>query len=169
MKRKVAALIICLISALALAACGSSAAQEDAGEPVGTNPSTWGPEEHAALADAEAAAGIEMSIPAAISGYSPTAFLTWYERAYIDAVYTDGEGNIAAHVRKAVGDEDISGDYNDYSETSAQEIDGHYVTTKGEDGKIMTAIWMDGEYSFSISADSGLTADELASLVAEVK
>ena len=73
-----------------------------------------------------------MGIPDTIGEYSPTAFLTWYERAYIDAVYTDGEGNIAAHVRKAAGDEDISGDYNDYSETSAQEIGGHSVTVKGE-------------------------------------
>mgnify|MGYP006987436205 CR=1 FL=1 len=132
-------------------------------------PQHGGPEEHTALADAEAAAGIEMGIPDAIGEYSPTAFLTWYERAYIDAVYTDGEGNIAAHVRKATGDEDISGDYNDYSETSAQEIGGHSVTVKGEGGKIMTAVWTDGGYSFSVSVDSGLTADELAALIAEVK
>lgn len=169
MKRKVIALILCLISVLALAACGSSAAQEDKEELVGADPSTWGPEEHTALADAEAAAGIEMGIPDAIGEYSPTAFLTWYERAYIDAVYTDGDGNIAAHVRKAAGDEDISGDYNDYSETSAQEIGGHSVTVKGEGGKIMTAVWADGGYSFSVSVDSGLTADELAALIAEVK
>ena len=84
-------------------------------------------------------------------------------------MYTDGDGNIAAHVRKAAGDEDISGDYNDYSETSAQEIGGHSVTVKGEGGKIMTAVWADGGYSFSVSVDSGLTADELAGLIAEVK
>ena len=46
---------------------------------------------------------------------------------------------------------------------------GNTVTVKGEDGRIMVATWTDGEYSYCISADAGLTVDELAALIAEVK
>ena len=50
-----------------------------------------------------------------------------------------------------------------------QALHENALTVKGEGGKIMTAVWADGGYSFSVSVDSGLTADELAGLIAEVK
>lgn len=170
MRRNIIALVLCLAAALALVGCGSAETAKPAEEEiVGADPSTWGPEEHETLEAAEAAADIEMTVPDDILGSKPTVFLTWYERAYIDAVYTDADGNNTARVRKAAGSDDISGDYNDYTEVNTETIGGNTVTVKGEDGRIMVATWTDGEYSYCISADAGLTVDELAALIAEVK
>ena len=171
MKKSIIAIILCIAAMLPLAACGSAAAAETTeAEMVGTDPATWGPTEHETLASAEAAAGIELSIPDEILGSKPTVFLTWYERAYIDAVYTDADGNNTARVRKAAGiEDDLSGNYMNYSETAEEQIDGNSVTTKGEDGRIMVAAWTDGGNSFCITADAGLTVDELIALIAEVK
>ena len=170
MKRNITALVLCLAAALALVGCGSTETAKPAEEEiVGADPSTWGPVEHETLEDAESVAGIEMTVPEDILGSKPTAFLTWYERAYIDAVYTDADGNDTARVRKAAGDDDISGDYNNYIEVATETVGGSTVTVKGEDGRIMVAMWTDGEYSYCISVDAGLTVDELAVLIAEVK
>ena len=107
MKRNITALVLCLAAALALVGCGSAETAKPAEEEiVGADPSTWGPEEHETLEAAEAAADIEMTVPDDILGSKPTVFLTWYERAYIDAVYTDADGNNTARVRKAAGSDD---------------------------------------------------------------
>ena len=93
MRRNIIALVLCLAAALALVGCGSAETAKPAEEEiVGADPSTWGPEEHETLEAAEAAADIEMTVPDDILGSKPTVFLTWYERAYIDAVYTDADG-----------------------------------------------------------------------------
>ena len=151
MRRNIIALVLCLAAALALVGCGSAETAKPAEEEI------------------VGAADIEMTVPDDILGSKPTVFLTWYERAYIDAVYTDADGNNTARVRKAAGSDDISGDYNDYTEVNTETIGGNTVTVKGEDGRIMVATWTDGEYSYCISADAGLTVDELAALIAEVK
>ena len=171
MKKSIIAIILCLAAMLSLAACGSAAAaSETVEEAVGADPATWGPTEHNTLASAEADAGIELSIPDEILGSKPTVFLTWYERAYIDAVYTDDDGNNTARVRKAAGREDnISGDYTNYSESATEQIDGMSVAVKGENGKVMVASWTDSGNSFCLTADAGLTVDELTALIAEVK
>lgn len=182
-KKIIVMFIVCTIAALLLAACAPSAAapsalpsEEPAGSTenaedafTGTDPSTWGPTEHTSLEEAETDAGIELTLPDEIAGLKPTVFLTWYERAYIDAVYTDSDGESMARVRKAAGDTDVSGDYNEYAEISEESIDGMNVTFKGENGKIMLAIWTDSGYTYAVAADAGISADDMSALVRLVK
>ena len=44
------------------------------------------------------------------------------------------------------------------------------VTLKGNDGKVVLAVWNDGTYSYSISLDEqGVSLDEMTALVEAVK
>lgn len=174
MKKKIIlTLVLCALTALSLAACAGTNTENgeaaDSGEILGADPSTWGPAEHESLEEAENAAGIELELPQEISGAKPTLYLTWYESEYIEAVYTDGEGEEAARVRKAAGDEDISGDYNDYEETNTAELDGITVTFKGDSEKIMLAVWQNGGYTYAVSVSAGTARSDMEALVRAVK
>lgn len=155
---------LCAAMALSFAACGS--ADE---EVVGADPSTWGPVEHDSLAAAEEETGLDMSIPQEILGAKPGTYLTWYEQKYIDTVYTDEAGNIVARVRKADGSGDISGDYNEYTEVSEEQIENYTVTMKGEDGKIMLASWTADGASYALCVDAGADAETIRTLIQNIK
>lgn len=68
-------------------------------------------------------------------------------------------------IRKSVGTKDNSGDYNVYEDVITVE----QVTLKGNEGKFHLAIWNDGEYSYSISVEEGMSQTELLELVNSVQ
>ena len=70
-------------------------------------------------------------------------------------------------LRKGIGDGDISGDYNQYSETQSLTVGDISVTAKGEDGKIMVALWTSGDYTYAIDAEGGLDAQQVCDLVSQ--
>jgi len=73
-------------------------------------------------------------------------------------------------IRKAVGTDDISGDYNEYKEENIVKVGNLEVTEKGNDGNISVASWTDGTYSYSINVDEALlNADDIAKLVETIK
>ena len=74
------------------------------------------------------------------------------ENELIQVIYSDGENEIC--FRQAKGNEDISGDYNEYEEINAINVSGVEVTTKGNNGKVNLASWTKDGYAFSISSNS---------------
>ena len=73
------------------------------------------------------------------------------------------------YLRKAEGSEDISGDYNEYASTETKTAEGKEVTLKGNDGKVMLAIWTEGDYTYCVGIADGTTEAEMLSLVNEIK
>ena len=82
-------------------------------------------------------------------------------------------GNARLCLRKATGSEDISGDFNQYAESNAVDVDGRSVPLQGTDSQVQLATWLDGNYPYSIGIYredvTGLTADEMAGLVKATK
>lgn len=89
----------------------------------------------------------------------------WRELAEI--TYT-GEGQTITF-RQSAGEGDNSGDYNVYAITEVKEIDGLSVTLKGNGQTSFLAVWSDGTYAYSISAESGLTVSELEAIISSMK
>ena len=75
--------------------------------------------------------------------------------------YSDGENTLS--IRKGTSTEDISGDYNSYSEEGTLTVGENTLTIKGKDGKISLAVWNDGTYSYAISG-SGLTSEQVSEI-----
>ncbi len=83
-----------------------------------------------------------------------TYLVYWKSMAEISC---SGEGQTAVY-RKAPGDSDVSGDFNEYSAETVIQAGGQSVTLKGTDGAYVLAIWTDGNYTYSLSLSHGVPA-----------
>ena len=88
------------------------------------------------------------------------------EERIIQLGYDAGElGNIL--VRKAKGEEDLSGDTNTYDVVKTETVGGKSVRLKGNEQYALVAIWQKGGYSYSITCQ-GLAYEEMLALVEQI-
>ena len=78
----------------------------------------------------------------------------WGEMAQIDYA----NGGSSACFRQSLGEEDNSGDWNEYPAQEALSVKDLSVTLKGEPDSYTLAIWSDGTYSYSLSLSAGQPA-----------
>lgn len=191
--KKMIALALCAVIALSLVACGENGNPvDDNTNIVGDDPATWEPtiiidseqksdveipdpfSECGSLEEAAQNARFSLDIPEAVDGYAQCMIRTMAGgegSAMIEVIYqneidenesTDRADEI--RMRKAKGDEDISGDYTEYSETSSLTIENIQVTVKGEHGNINFATWTNNGYTYSIGiySETGITAEKMS-------
>lgn len=77
-------------------------------------------------------------------------------------------------IRKALntGEEDISGDYNEYPDQITNVINGKEFVFKGQDGKINIVNWKDGDYVYSVNINPGgigVDYDVVAQMLSQTK
>ena len=157
MKRLLAA-VLCGVTALLLGACGTKA--QTSGMQI-ANPFA----DYATLAEAVQAAGFPLAAPERIEGYD-APLVQLMSGKMLQLIFRNGDERIL--IRKAAGSEDISGDYNSYAETKTARVNGTDVTLKGTDGKVSTAIWCAGGYSYAVISDVPMAADIMTDLIAEI-
>ena len=178
MKKKLLLLtLICITSLSSLTACGSSAntqkdsvtsdssatAKESEKEDNSQIANPW--TDCATLAEAEENVGFSLEVPEAIGGY-PDKVIRTLEKEMIEVIYKNDDGSIT--IRKGNGSDDISGDYNTYSESQNISVGDYDVTARGNDEKVMLATWISGDYSYSVNA-TGMNIDTLTELIQQVK
>lgn len=175
MKRSVAATAAASLLALALGACASSPATTNAGSGPTSAP-TEGEQvanpwvDCATLEDAAKVAGLELTAPDAIDGYSGHTIQAMGD-GMVQIIYGDPdvEDDPLVYVRKSVGEgEDVSGDYNEYAQSDTLDVDGVEVSVRGNDGAWNDATWSRDGYSYSIHATDGLDASAVIELVGQV-
>lgn len=117
-------------------------------------------------------AGFELTLPEALDGY-PNRTVQAIENNLIQVFCADGDmaqsDTEYILLRKGVGSEDISGDYNEYTSVTEQDVDGKTVTLKGDGSIIYLATWTDGDYSYSVSFSDGADLDTVLALVNALK
>ena len=125
----------------------------------------------ATLEEAAKLAGFEIAVPGGFDGY-PNQMIQAMEKSMIQVLYFDGdpdaEDSSMVMVRKGTGSEDISGDYNVYSEQETVQMHGVDVQLRGEKGLVYSAIWTWEGCSFAINADKGLSRDAISNAVEEM-
>lgn len=145
---KLIALGLSAIMALSLVACGNA----NAGNPNVQPPSPF--TDHETLADAAKEVGFEISVPSIINGFDECMYRANKESDMLEVIFRNDDEDIC--FRKAVGDGDISGDYNKFSEQNEVEVNGATVTMKGNDGKVNLATWAKNGYAYSISCTTAV-------------
>lgn len=140
------------------------------------------------LDEAAAETGFSLVVPDTVDGYAKRTIMTMNqemtqviygnEDAYSNL--SDEEWNqldfetidFSSHdllIRKAVGSEDISGDYNSYDTVVETQIDDRQVTMKGNGELLYIAIWERDGYSYAIDASDGLQEEEMTTLIAKIQ
>lgn len=90
------------------------------------------------------------------------------ESFLVQAAYESSDGSRIL-IRKAFGTEDISGDYEEYTDAQAADADGRKVTLRGNGGKIYVSVWKDGGYTYSVSTNHGLGKETVLSIIKGVE
>ena len=118
--------------------------------------------------EAKSIAGFGILLPDSVfEGSSAEPFIRAVRDKMIEAVYRDDSGEI--RIRKAPGTEDISGVFTEYAESNTITVKEHQVSVKGNEGKASVAVWTDGSYTFSVTADcgngEGIDSDSLVKII----
>ena len=158
-------ILLMLLLCLAVVACGK---KEEVTEEV-TEASTTQAQDYGVPNPFEIVDTLDEA--AKIAGFSLEAPTEYADYDMIEVIYFDAEKtHEGLRIRKAVGTDDISGDYNEYKEENIVKVGNLEVTEKGNDGNISVASWTDGTYSYSINVDEALlNADDIAKLVETIK
>lgn len=117
--------------------------------------------------EAERAAGFSFDVPEEAAGGKPSEYRVTV--GLYEIIFRGNDGNEVLRLRKGPGENDISGDYNDYSSTSAETIDGRVVTMRGVEEDIYLATWVEDGYSYALMAERPLSVDEVREIVEAVK
>lgn len=164
---------LALAAALAvspLVGCGGSssgeAAPAEAGQAEGTGVANPFVDCESAY-DAAQLAGFDVTFPESVPGYTERTYQA-IEGELVQCLYSEGESRVL--VRKGVddGSGDLSGNYNEYAETSTASIGDVEVTERGENGLVFVATWARDGYAFAIDADEGLDPETVEQLVAAI-
>lgn len=119
--------------------------------------------DHASLKEAEEDAGFEIQIPDEIRGAKAVAFRNLGTKM-LEVIYYDGDTEVA-RIRKGIGAEDISGDYNEYELDETVDTAGTQVTLKGSADGYALAVWNADGYAYAVSVTKEISKDEMLQLV----
>lgn len=133
---------------------------EDPGQDLAANPFVT----FQSLEEAEKAAGFTLPVPESFEDGSRQE-VALIDGKIIDVTYLDGKDNRILTIRKGRGEEDISGDYNEYPKEDVLDFGGISVTVRGDGNRIFLALWQEGDYSYAVSFDEGGTKDSLQEIV----
>lgn len=106
------------------------------------------------------------AIPTAVPGGYAVDEISTLSDDFVQIFYQKGDNEIL--YRTAKGTDDISGDYNVYSDVKTVKIGDTEVTVRKAD-KTASVIWTDGDYSYSLYADGGLTDKELSDIISSIR
>ena len=157
--KRLAYMMILVLSAFSLGACGSAGKKPAETAVVTVQESTEAAEEtvtetevivteteteaadminpvseYETLSAAQRAAGVEIEIPEGPEGYPVTCYHAIKNIGLLEIVYMDGSANSedskeGYRIRKQAGEADISGDYNEYSEIMEYEVESGRIVT----------------------------------------
>lgn len=153
------------VMVLSLAACGQTAPQTqpeqtDAESNVKIpNPFTT----YDTMEEAAEAVGFDMDIPEMLEGFD-TREIQCSETGMLEVIYRNADGGTVS-IRKAIGNTDISGDYNQYAEEASETVSGQEVLFKGNDSKVFTAVWTNKDNTYAISSSEGMEKDDVIALM----
>ena len=91
----------------------------------------------------------------------------WNEFAQVE--YQGKSQDEAVLFRKARGTDDISGDYNTYSDVKEVTVKEVSVTLKGDDGKYKLAIWQQDGFAYSLNYEPGGSENVFVEMIQSVQ
>lgn len=122
------------------------------------------------LSEAVNIVGFDVVVPDSIDGY-PEKYIRAIatdERKMAEVVYENDDEN-EIRIRKALGSEDISGDYNLYDQNNTVMVGELEVVMKGNGDTISLATWTNSDYTYSVYASAGISSEAISDLIAAIR
>jgi len=88
---------------------------------------------------------------------------TWWFDSFAQIEYI-GDDNAITY-RVAESEDDISGDYNEYSQIKEETINNNKFTIKGNEDKAYIVVWTSGRYAYAISSSKGISYTETMAIL----
>jgi len=180
--KRIIAIMACMVMVLSLTACGGNDSGKNEVKSNVSSETTASVEENVQcpnpwtecsdIKEAEENAGFSFEIPEAIEGYK-IAWIQNLGQEMIEVIYEkaddaeESEEDDTIHLRKGVGTEDISGDYNDYAESNQVTIGSYNVTMQGNNGSVSLATWTDGGFSYAVSVPE-MSAESVTTIIQQM-
>lgn len=166
--KKLMTFVLSAVMVLSLTACGQSAAQPQSEKnPAENNEEIPNPfTAYDTLEEAAEAVGFDINVPDMLEGFD-TREIQCSDGGMLEVSYWNADGEKVS-IRKALGNDDISGDYNEYAEESSETVSGQEVLFKGDDGKVSTAVWTNKDSTYAIFSSEGMEKDDVTALVETV-
>ena len=123
--------------------------------------------EYDTLEEAENTSGFEISVPDSYGGYTEPYYAV-IEGKILEVQYYNGDDR-GMIIRKSRGSEDISGDFNEFDNITETEVNENTVTIKGNGDEFNLALWVSGDYSYSVSVSSGISESALKEIIEKIK
>ena len=123
--------------------------------------------EYDTLEEAENTIGFEISVPDSYGEYTEPYYAV-IEGKILEVQYYNGDDR-GMIISKSRGSEDISGDFNEYNTVTETEVNGNTVTIKGNGDEFSLALWVSGDYSYSVSVSSGISENALKEIIEKIK
>ena len=166
--KKTFIITLLLILAVSLTACGNK--QEESSAKIDPN-ADWNQIANpfvdcSNIEDAEKIAGFTFAVPESFDGYSET-YISAIDKFMLQVIYANGDEDEIC-LRKAVGCEDVSGDYNVYEKIEDVEVGGQNVIIKGNGEAFNLATWVIGDHAYSLRIAQAVEKDVLCDMVKKV-
>lgn len=123
--------------------------------------------EYSDLDSVEEAMGYDIMVPHSLPDGYKQVNSTVIDNKLLSIDYTNDINTIT--YRTGQGSEDISGDYNSYTDEEIINVKDINVTLKGGAGKINIAIWENDGQTFSINAINGISENEITGIIESVE
>ncbi|MBP0982362.1 MAG: DUF4367 domain-containing protein [Oscillospiraceae bacterium] len=123
--------------------------------------------EYDTLEEAENTVGFAISVPDSYGRYTEPYYAV-IEGKILEVQYYNGDDR-GMIISKSRGSEDISGDFNEYNTVTETEVNGNTVTIKGNGDEFSLALWVSGDYSYSVSVSSGISENALKEIIEKIK
>ena len=158
--KKIIMFTLGILTILALAGCNKKIQEE---EPMMQIPNPF--MEYESLGDAEKAVGFDFTVPEGINGAAEYVYRVM-NGEMMEIICRNAAGEEVARFRKAKGSDDISGDYNEYSDVRTDNSLKN-ITYRGENGMFTGAIWVEGEYTFALSLAEAMTLEQVGVIISQ--
>lgn len=87
---------------------------------------------------------------------------------FLQIIYGNDNQDKTIYYRTAKGNEDISGDYNIYSNTKTITVNGNNITIKGNNNLYNNATWYDTNHAFSIYSNDGISKETMENIIKSI-
>ena len=158
--KKIIMFTLGILTILALAGCNKKIQEEESMMQI-PNPFM----EYGSLGDAEKAVGFDFTVPEGINGTAEYVYRVM-NGEMMEIICRNAAGEEVARFRKAKGSDDISGDYNEYSDVRTDNSLKN-ITYRGENGMFTGAIWVEGEYTFALSLAEAMTLEQVGVIISQ--